>query len=114
MESRRIINNDYGIWGGKVNSIQQELADGINEVFERLLLSETYASLDGGKASSVYTTIQIVNGGGEGIMAIIIQHRNDTAVNWTAVNPILAEGEIGIENDTRLQKLGTVSKLGMI
>ena len=39
-------------------------------------------------------------------MAIIIQHRNDTAVNWTAVNPILAEGEIGIENDTRLQKVG--------
>lgn len=39
-------------------------------------------------------------------MAIIIQHRNDTAVNWTTVNPILAEGEIGIENDTRLQKVG--------
>ena len=50
-------------WGGKLNAIDQELADGINEVFERLLLSETYASLDGGKASSIYTQIQIVNGG---------------------------------------------------
>jgi hypothetical protein len=39
-------------------------------------------------------------------MAIIIQHRNDTASNWTAVNPILAQGEIGIETDTRLQKVG--------
>lgn len=64
LESRMpIINNDYGQWGNKINNIQQELADGINEVFERLLLSETYASLDGGKASSIYTTIQIVNGG---------------------------------------------------
>ena len=58
-----IINNDYGQWGNKINNIQQELADGINEVFERLLLSETYAGLDGGKASSIYTAIQIVNGG---------------------------------------------------
>ena len=64
LESRMpIINNDYGQWGTKINNIQQELADGVNEVFERLLLSETYASLDGGKASSIYTTIQIVNGG---------------------------------------------------
>lgn len=57
------VGSDLNIYGQKINNIQQELADGINEVFERLLLSETYASLDGGKASSVYTTIQIVNGG---------------------------------------------------
>ena len=62
-DRQAIINNDYGQWGTKINNIQQELADGINEVFERLLLSETYASLDGGKASSIYTQIQIVNGG---------------------------------------------------
>ena len=58
-----IIGGDLNTYGTKINNIQQELADGINEVFERLLLSETYASLDGGKASSIYTTIQIVNGG---------------------------------------------------
>ena len=58
-----IIGGDLNTYGIKINNIQKELAEGINEVFERLLLSETYASLDGGKASSIYTTIQIVNGG---------------------------------------------------
>lgn len=35
-----------------------------------------------------------------------IQLRHDTAANWTSVNPILAEGEVGIETDTRKQKFG--------
>ena len=39
-------------------------------------------------------------------MAVQIQLRNDTAANWTAANPILAEGEMGIENDTMQFKLG--------
>lgn len=39
-------------------------------------------------------------------MAVQIQLRNDTAAAWTAANPILAEGEIGIENDTKFIKVG--------
>lgn len=39
-------------------------------------------------------------------MAVQIQLRRDTAANWTAANPILAEGEVGIEKDTDLFKVG--------
>ena len=39
-------------------------------------------------------------------MPIIIQLRRDTASNWSANNPIIAEGEIGIETDTGKFKLG--------
>ena len=39
-------------------------------------------------------------------MASIIQQRRDSAANWTSVNPILAEGEIGAEIDTHKWKLG--------
>lgn len=39
-------------------------------------------------------------------MATIIQIRRDTAANWTTVNPILAEGEIGLETDTNKIKFG--------
>ena len=39
-------------------------------------------------------------------MAVQIQSRNDTAASWVSANPILAQGEIGIERDTRLIKLG--------
>ena len=39
-------------------------------------------------------------------MAIQIQLRNDTSAAWESSNPILAQGEIGIETDTRLVKLG--------
>lgn len=35
-----------------------------------------------------------------------IQIRRDTAANWTAVNPVLADGEWALETDTRLVKLG--------
>ena len=35
-----------------------------------------------------------------------IQLRRDTSTNWSAVNPILANGEVGIETDTRKQKFG--------
>ena len=35
-----------------------------------------------------------------------IQLRHDTAANWTSVNPILYEGEVGIETDTKKQKIG--------
>jgi len=39
-------------------------------------------------------------------MAVQIQLRNGTAAQWTAANPVLAAGEVGIESDTRRQKFG--------
>ena len=39
-------------------------------------------------------------------MATIIQLRNDTAANFTQYNPTLAEGEIGLELDTKKIKVG--------
>ena len=39
-------------------------------------------------------------------MAVQIQLRNDTAANWTTENPTLAAGELGIEIDTSLMKIG--------
>ena len=39
-------------------------------------------------------------------MGVKIQLRNDIALNWTGYNPVLAQGEIGIETDTRKLKLG--------
>lgn len=35
-----------------------------------------------------------------------IQLRHDTAANWASVNPILLEGEVGLETDTLKQKVG--------
>lgn len=39
-------------------------------------------------------------------MAQQIQLRRDTAANWTSANPVLAQGELGIETDTLMGKLG--------
>lgn len=39
-------------------------------------------------------------------MAVQIQIRRDTAAAWVAANPVLANGEIGVETDTKLAKLG--------
>ena len=39
-------------------------------------------------------------------MATRIQLRRDTAINWYNANPILADGELGIEKDTQYYKLG--------
>jgi len=39
-------------------------------------------------------------------MAAQIQLRRDTSANWTSVNPILANGEPGVETDTGRQKVG--------
>lgn len=39
-------------------------------------------------------------------MAQRIQFRNDTLANWTAANPVLAAGELGVETDTRFYKIG--------
>lgn len=32
--------------------------------------------------------------------------RNDTAANWTAANPVLGQGEVGLETDTKKLKVG--------
>lgn len=42
-------------------------------------------------------------------MADLLQVRRDTAANWTSVDPTLAEGELGIETDTSLIKIGNGS-----
>ena len=39
-------------------------------------------------------------------MAVQIQFRNDTAANWTSADPILAQGELGLESDTSQFKIG--------
>lgn len=39
-------------------------------------------------------------------MARLIQIRRDTASSWQSVNPVLAEGEIGYETDTKKIKIG--------
>ena len=39
-------------------------------------------------------------------MAVQIQLRRGTAGAWTTANPTLAEGEIGLESDTSLFKVG--------
>ena len=39
-------------------------------------------------------------------MGVRIQLRNDSAINWATKNPILAQGEIGIESDSRKLKIG--------
>ena len=39
-------------------------------------------------------------------MADIIQLRRDTATNWTSANPVLAQGELGVETDTDKIKVG--------
>jgi hypothetical protein len=35
-----------------------------------------------------------------------LQLRHDTAANWTAANPRLLSGEVGIETDTNRMKIG--------
>jgi hypothetical protein len=42
-------------------------------------------------------------------MTVRIQFRRDTSTNWTFVNPILADGELGLETDTNLLKMGNGS-----
>ena len=42
-------------------------------------------------------------------MPVQIQFRRDTAAAWTAANPILAAGEMGLETDTTYYKIGNGS-----
>ena len=56
-----IIGGDLNTYGIKINNIQQELADGINELYEDISALNT---IDGGSASSTFTLSQSLNGGG--------------------------------------------------
>jgi hypothetical protein len=42
-------------------------------------------------------------------VAITIQFRRDTSVNWASVNPVLAQGELGLVTDTGQYKIGNGS-----
>lgn len=42
-------------------------------------------------------------------MAQLIQFRRDTAANWTSTNPVLSQGELGLETDTAKYKIGNGS-----
>jgi hypothetical protein len=42
-------------------------------------------------------------------MSVLIQMRRDLAANWVSVNPILSQGEMGIEIDTNRFKFGNGS-----
>lgn len=42
-------------------------------------------------------------------MAVKIQLRRDTAAAWTSANPVLAQGELGLETDTTFYKIGNGS-----
>ena len=42
-------------------------------------------------------------------MPVQIQFRRDTAAAWTAANPTLAAGELGLETDTTYYKIGNGS-----
>lgn len=42
-------------------------------------------------------------------MSALIQFRRGTAAAWAAANPTLADGEMGLETDTRLYKIGNGS-----
>ena len=39
-------------------------------------------------------------------MAVIIQIRRGTAAEWVTANPVLAQGELGVELDTLKFKVG--------
>lgn len=42
-------------------------------------------------------------------MPVQLQFRRDTAAAWTAANPTLAAGELGLETDTSFYKIGNGS-----
>ena len=42
-------------------------------------------------------------------MSVLIQFRRDTAAAWTAANPVLASGEMGVETNTNQFKIGNGS-----
>ena len=78
----------------------------------------TFYTFDGGRPGSVYTVGPAFNCGGVGYTGntgpsgayngtnITFQLRRGLSTEWSTVNPILAGGEVGIESDTDLFKIG--------
>jgi hypothetical protein len=78
----------------------------------------TYYIFDGGIATTSFVEGPAFNAGGAGITGntgpsgaynganIVLQLRHDLATAWTTVNPVLAMGEMGLETDTQLFKIG--------
>ena len=73
-----------------------------------------YYIFDGGLPGSSYTVGPAFDAGGVGFTGytgvngtnLQLQFRRGLAAVWTQVNPILAEGELAIESDTELFKIG--------
>lgn len=68
---------------------------------------------DGGAPSSVYTVGPAFDAGGvaTGTQNLQLQLRRGLAADWTSHNPVLAEGELGLETDTSLFKIGNGTSL---
>jgi hypothetical protein len=68
----------------------------------------SYYVFDGGSAGSVYTVGPAFDCGSSatGDYSIVLQFRRDLDTTWTATNPLLQDGELGLETNTRLFKIG--------
>jgi hypothetical protein len=78
----------------------------------------TYYIFDGGFPSSTYTVGPAFDAGGVGVIGntgpsgayngtnLTLQFRRGLSSDWSSVNPILADGEMAIETDTDLFKIG--------
>ena len=78
----------------------------------------TYYIFDGGFPSSTYTVGPAFDAGGVGETGntgpsgayngtnLTLQFRRGISSQWTSVNPVLADGELAIETDTDLFKIG--------
>jgi len=85
--------SDYTATNG--TSIVLATGASLNDIVEVVAWNPTNilsGSFDGGTADSP--------------SPITIQYRRDTSSNWVAIDPILAEGEIGFETDTDKVKIG--------
>lgn len=79
--------------GGFVSS------DGIDQIINGSIdLNESYINTNGVRLWQGVTSTSNVQ--------TRIQLRHDTAANWTSANPVLLEGEVGLELDTLKQKVG--------
>lgn len=76
-------------------------------------VSSRITDLKGGVSAPGDTLLKLYNlitaavdGGTAGTPLASIKLRRDTAANWTSSNPVLATGELGLETDTLLFKIG--------
>lgn len=84
---------EYNIIG-----VQPDVGGMIVPWFGSIDLNESYININGIRWWQGVTSVSNVQ--------TRIQLRHDTSANWTSVNPVLLEGEVGIETDTLKQKVG--------